>query len=129
MKKIFRGKVEKCKVVLHDQRGYDLFVASLNSKDIEITIGRPSKTRSNQENRYYWGVVIKLLSELTGYTNDEIHDAMRMKFLINRDGKVVTLKSTKNLTTIQFEEYMTKIRQWANSELDCYIPEPNEVEF
>jgi len=110
MKKLFRGKVEKCKVVLDDQRGYDLLVASLNGKDVEITLGRHSKQRSNPENRYYWGVVIKLISEYTGYTANESHDAMRMKFLINHDGKLETLKSTTRLSTVEFEEYMSSIR-------------------
>ena len=99
MKKIFKGKVEKCKTVLYDQRGYDLLVASLNGKEIEITLGKPSKQRSNQENRYYWGVVIKLISEHTGYTADESHDAMRIKFLRNNDGKLITLKSTTKLSS------------------------------
>ena len=130
MKKLFRGTVEKCKVVLLDQGGYNLLVASLNGKDIEITLGKPSKQRSNQENRYYWGVVIKLISEHTGYTADEAHDAMRLKFLRNNDGKLITLKSTTKLSTVEFEAYMSSIRQFASEPidgLDFYIPEPGEI--
>lgn len=129
MKKIFKGKVEKGKVVLLDEQSYNLLVWSLNKKEIELTIGKPQRKRSNQENRYYWGVVIKILSEYTGYEETEMHDALRLQFLLDREGKLPTLRSTTALTTIEFEKYMSDIREWASITLSCYVPEPNEVDY
>jgi len=129
MKKIFKGRSEKGKVTLYDQKSYDLLVWSLNGKDVELTIGKPAKKRSGQENRYYWGVVIKILSEYTGYSDDEMHDALRMMFLIDRSGKLPILRSTASLTVAEFEDYMSKVRAWASMELSCYVPEPNEVDY
>ena len=128
MKRIFKAKVVKCKVVYNDTNAYNLAVAGLNGKDIEITIGRPVKRRSSPENRYYWAVPIKMLSDETGMSRDETHDALRLKFL-RVQGKVETIRSTASLSVPEFEEYMSNIRRWASSFLDLYIPEPNEVEF
>jgi len=38
---------------------------------IEIKNKKPS--RSSQQNRYYWGVVLQAMSETTGYSVDEMH--------------------------------------------------------
>ena len=127
MKRIFKGKVEKCKVILYDQRGYDLLVASLNGKDIEITLGKYSKSRSNNQNSYLWGVLYKLISDNTGMSSNEVHDAMRLKFLLDREGKIPTLRSTKSLNTTEFEEYCSAIRMFCSEFLDFYAPEPNEI--
>ena len=129
MKKIFKGKVEKGKLIIENSKEYNLFVWSLNNKNIELTLGKPSKKRSNQENRYYWGVVLRLLSDQTGYTENEMHDALRLLFLRDNTKIIPTLLSTALLNTIQFEEYMSKIRIWASTELSVYIPEPNEIDY
>jgi dihydroorotate dehydrogenase len=93
------------------------------------------KQRSNNQNRYYHGVVVKTLSEHTGFTSDEMHEVLKHKFLktylhvVNKKGSVEEVqisKSTKDLNTKEFEDYMTKVREWASIELGCWIPEPNE---
>ncbi len=35
-------------------------------------------------------------------------------------------RSTTELDTKSFEEYMTQVREWASIEISCWIPEPNE---
>lgn len=66
-----------------------------------------------------------LIAKKLGISNN----AMRMLFLLDRDRKVPTLRSTTDLTTIEMEEYLSKIRTWASMTLSCYIPEPNEVDY
>ena len=39
------------------------------------------------------------------------------------------VKSTTKLTTIEFEDYMEKIRVFASREMGCFLPKPNETEF
>ena len=39
------------------------------------------KNRSNQENRYYWKIVVKTLADELGYTGDEMHDILREMFM------------------------------------------------
>ena len=131
MKKKFHGKIEKGKPVFDDQKGYNLLCWSLEGKEITATLERKKKQRSLNQNAYYWGVVIALVSERTGYTADEAHDAMRMKFLKDYKGNLESIKSTTSLSTVEMEEYLSKIRQFASDpdELDIYIPEPNECEY
>ena len=83
------------------------------------------KPRSLKENNYYWGIVLTLLAEATGFTPEEAHDAMRWKFL-RKGQRFETVRSTTGLTTNEFEEYLEKIRLFAAQELNCIIPLPNE---
>lgn len=82
--------------------------------------------RSIQQNKYYWSVICKLISDHTGYTSDEIHQILAEQFLsYEKDGRSF-VKSTTKLKTTEFETYMEECRRWASVELQIYIPLPNE---
>jgi hypothetical protein len=50
----------------------------LRNQEVEISIGRRRRKRSSRQNRYYWGVIIPMLQEASGYgTPEEMHDALR----------------------------------------------------
>ena len=127
--KVKGGKVEFLNLPLFNRdlkqyEGRDAFVVLHPYKD----------KRSQNQNRYYWGVVMKLLSDELGYLPDEMHEVMKQKFLNVRDVKVGTVKyqipeSTTKLTTTDFEDYVSKIRIWAAKDLNVMIPLPNEAEF
>lgn len=101
-------------------------------KDHFLIIIEPyRKTRSGQQNRYYWGVVIERLSNHTGFTKDEMHEVLKYKFLSfekeSRDGqKFIVTRSTVSLDTKEMEDYLESVRRWAAQDLNCDIPEPNE---
>lgn len=93
------------------------------------------KNRSNSQNRYYWGCVLPLVSDHTGFTIEEAHEVLKYKFLkgwknIKNPKKeyieVEYVRSTTSLDTKSFEEYMTKVREFASADMGLYIPEPNE---
>ena len=126
---IFCGKIEQGNLKLDCPDKFKTYLLTLDKKAVHIVVRKIQKPRSKKENRYYWGVCIKLLCETTGYNDDEMHDALRMLFLKDVNKKIPTLRSTTSLTTIDFEEYLTKIREWAIQTLNCYIPLPNEVEY
>lgn len=93
--------------------------------------------RSDPQNKYYWGCVVQILSDELGYTLDEIHEMLKRKFLKviftvknKRTGDIEFIentKSTSSLDTKEWEEFMTKVREWSSINLDIFIPEPNEV--
>lgn len=93
-----------------------------------------TKMRTIRENKYYWAVPIKILSEETGIMPMEVHEILKNKFLthivfLDIKNKKVELESTKqtsSLTTEEFEEYLRNIRTWASLELGIFIPLPNE---
>jgi hypothetical protein len=35
-------------------------------------------------------------------------------------------RSTATLSTLEMEDYLARVREFASMELGCYIPEPNE---
>lgn len=90
--------------------------------------GYVTPQRSIPENNYYWGVVIELLAETTGFSPEEAHQAMKLKFLRIVKGKIESVRSTTDLTVAEFETYLEKIRMFASQELSCWIPLPNQDE-
>lgn len=101
---------------------------------VEITVTHRRANRSHQQNKYYWGVVIHLISDHTGYGADELHDMLKSKFipkiLAFRDGNGTVLQewvvggSTTKMDTVDFGRYIDDIRQWAAEALDVFIPDP-----
>ena len=91
--------------------------------------------RSIPENKYYWSVIIGILSEELGYSSNEMHEILKAMFLTlkryikNKKGivrEVTTIRSTTELTTIDFEKYLSDIRIWASAEMNVFLPMPNE---
>jgi len=130
------AQVKSGRLYIRNRREFDAQVERLDSRwELEITVKRQRATRSLQQNAYYWGVVVAMLSEHTGYTPDEIHDFLKTKFIPKRlafqDGNGVVVEelvlggSTRSMNTIEFGEYMEDIRRWAAEELDVVIPDPD----
>lgn len=92
-----------------------------------------SKTRSLPQNRYYWSCVVIPLSEYLGYTPEEMSHILKLKFnpksVVNRiTGEITTIGgSTTELSTVDMETYLERIRVWSITELDFYIALPNET--
>lgn len=101
-----------------------------------LTIERAHATRSQQANRYYWGVVIDHLSEYSGHTPEECHEYCKQRFLPKRlavkgkngtlDDNIVIGGTTTKLNTIQFGEYVRDIRVWMLDDLGIEVPDPHE---
>lgn len=133
------GQVVRGKLLVHHRSHFDQQVRLLNDRwTLEIVVRRLQATRSGQANRYYWGVVIAALSAHTGYTPDELHELLKMRFLPKRltmakgngeiHGEYVLGGSTRKMTVSEFFAYVEQVRQFA-AELDCYTPDPNEVDL
>jgi hypothetical protein len=111
------------------QADFERFIQSLDGP-VEVTVRKPKKTRSNQQNRYYWGVVVAILSDAFGYTLDEMHDALLiLHSREHQDGRPDTLKRSSKMSTSEFEDYVERVRQWAVLEYQIQIPTPNEVDY
>lgn len=91
-----------------------------------VSVSRKKKRRSLDQNEYYWGVVLNIVSKELGYQTDEMHEVFRYKFLQDTIWDFEILRSTKDLSTTEFEDYLEEIRFYCNTELWIYIPLPNE---
>jgi len=113
------------------------FATSLNCKEFTISIEKRRSKRSNEQNKYYWGVVVSLMMQGLidiGYVMDEetTHDFIKTEFnykiLVNEEtGETKKIPiSTSNLTKTEFSEMIEKIKIFASEWLGVYIPDPNE---
>jgi hypothetical protein len=100
------------------------------------------KKRTDRENKYYWGVVVKHANKAFNdndgikYSPEQSHDKLKE----NCNGKVVEITSrrtgevkyeqvglsTANLSTAEFETYLEKCRLFLNEWFGVYVPLPNE---
>ena len=129
MERRYYGIVQKGKFIPDDLKEFKREFYRREGRRVFVTVKNYAKNRSNEQNSYYWGVVIYIISDELGYTSEEAHEAMKFLFLrIRNDGKPDTVRSTTELTTVEMEEYIDNIRRWASIEMNIYIPEPNEYE-
>ena len=103
---------------------------SFEGKECQVVVRPIKKSRSNSQNRYYHGVVCKSVAEHTGHSAEEIHEYLKEKFAPrSMIVDVEIAKSTKQMSTVEMEEYLMLCRAWCSTDLSLYIPLPNEVEF
>jgi hypothetical protein len=105
------------------------YIRGLKPGTYDVVIKKHEKQRSNQQNRYYHGVVCRMITDETGLTPDETHEALKIKFLPKHHDLLPTVKSTTKLSTIEFQAYIAEIVMWAAEFLQLIIPEPNEVDY
>ena len=90
------------------------------------------KSRSNPQNAFYYGIVIPVIVDATGYSKDECHELLATMFLpvstVTMNGFTVDIRtSTAKLSTVDFNNYLESISHFASSVLGCSIPLPNEL--
>lgn len=100
-----------------------------------VTVERQHATRSTRANAYYWSVVVKAIAEYTGYTPDEAHEILKRQFLpkelavTKANGKVIAEMviggSTAGLDSMEFYDYVERVRAWSFEELDIDMPPPD----
>jgi hypothetical protein len=125
--------VKNGKITFQDREQFDKDLSNNEGKNVYITIREQKNRRSLNLNSYYWAVVVKLVSNETGYDKEEAHEILKSMFLRTRyqikgiwvDG----MKSTTKLSNQEMTEYIEEIKRFASSSLGLYIPDPNEVEY
>ena len=130
----FTGKIRNYKLTLDEPEKFKTYVKSLNKADnterlITLTLKKTTKPRSNNQNSYYFGVVVKILADHIGYTPEEMHEALKFQMLLDRTGELPIVRSTTDLSTVEMEDYLRRCREFASIEFQCVIPLPNETEF
>lgn len=108
-------------------------------KDMQVcTIKKHVWPRSNQQNRYLWGVIYSIIAGEIGEDVETVHQICGQKFLSERiiitgdqspenEETFLVVKSTTKLDTKQFSEYCEAIRHWAWHELNISIPDAASV--
>lgn len=107
-------------------------------KRLVLTLKEQKAKRSNAQNAYYFGVVVKTVTaffrEHGNYVDElDVHEFLKLRVgklgqvFVMPDGEVQKgIGSTAKLTKSEFMDYIAKIQAWA-AEYGCIIPNPNEV--
>lgn len=129
---IFTGKIEKGRLILDRPSFYLVSLSKLEGKYVELVLRKKRSKRSDQANRYYWGVVVEILAGHLGYDKDSLHDALKEKFLSSheRDGHgLIRIGSTAKLNTSEFNDYIEQIKRWSAEHLQVYVPDPGQIDY
>lgn len=126
----FTGTIQNGVLTLDDPDRFKKYLSSLKAKKVSMTIKPHSKTRTSgqaneksNQNGYYWKIVIPILSDYFGYNPDEMHQAIKHKFLrIGGTDELPKIGSSTKLNTKEWEDLMEKIRIWALTDYSINIP-------
>lgn len=87
-----------------------------NGEEVSLVIHNKKLKRTEQQNRYYWGVYLPLISQETRERDlNRLHELFKGKFLTEKivevlGEKVRLKKSTTKLSTLDFCEYILNIQ-------------------
>ena len=113
-------------------------IKSFEGKELVITFDKPKKRRSNNQNSYYWGVLVPItqsaISDAWGevWSKDKTHEYLKENFCFRekvneKTGEIIKVpKSTTENTTTEQEVYHLEIRKHLLEWFDVDAPEPNE---
>ena len=118
---------------------FDAEVQNLSEgKEYTLILKSKKKQRSIPQNRYYFGVVVPIVFHAlrdAGFneikTKEDAHDILKLKFLkttINSESGefIERIKSTTELSTSEFMDFIAELQIWASEFLGVNIPSPNE---
>jgi hypothetical protein len=126
---IFRGTIKQGKITIDEERQLAQYLRGLEGKEVEMIVRQYRRQRTDPQNNYYFGVVIKIIGDYVGEDDYQaVHEALKIKFLGTERKKGLDIpKHSKTLKTHQFSEYVEKIKRWAAQEYGIYIPDAEEV--
>lgn len=106
--------------------------ALLRDKSIKVTVAEHRNTRSDQQNRYLWGIVYPaILKHLPGWDADDLHEFCLGEWsgweILEGLGRkrMKPLRRSSRLTTVEFMEFVDHIQR-TMAERGIYVPDPNE---
>ena len=138
MKKIeIISSVENGKLVRNHNRLLQAF-KSFEGKVIVITVKRRSNTRSNNQNRYYWCVIVEIWKQIILdewgeiWSKEETHEFLKyncnyIEKVNESTGEIIRVsKSTTENSTTDSEMMHKQARDLAFEMFNVTIPLPNE---
>lgn len=129
MRNSFTGNIINGTFIPDNIDEYRSFIKTLDR--VEVTVGEYKATRSGQQNRYYWGKVVKTISDELGYDKEEVHSILSSKFLKDykeiKEGETIkrytVVRSTQSLDSEEMSIYIEECKTFASRELGIYLPD------
>ena len=143
----FKGKILQGAFIPDEAQAYLNHKHSFEGKEVSVKMDKWTKykERSNQQNRYWHGVICKILSEENGDSPTYWHKYLKIKFLLEKmlgrepdmdkiikAGKfdeIADMLTTTSLSTKEFTDIISKARAYASKDWGIDIPSPDRVPF
>jgi hypothetical protein len=118
----------------YDRKRWYQLISEQKDGEYVLSLKKKKKRRSNEQLRYLWGVVYKMISDETGLSQEDVHESMKMQYLcglktfVTKTGKTMSLVAPRSLsdigdvTTGEMGKYIEDCRQWAAEFLGIIIP-------
>jgi len=125
---IFGGVVEQG-VLRHDNpSAFSRYLQTLKGR-VDVIVKRRRPIRSDNQNRWWHGVILPLIAEETGNDPETVCLVFRTKFLPRRTIKwgkkhISVPLSTADLDKNEFGEFIEQVRAHSAQELGITIPDP-----
>jgi hypothetical protein len=110
----FLGSIEKGVLVVRNRATMAAEIKKYDDCPTIIKVERLKNSRSRNQNSYYWGVVLDVIANDTGHTQEELHQIFKKMFLPKifkklGDKTVIINGSTTALSTDEFARYIDRI--------------------
>ena len=97
---------------------------------MRVTVEKWKAKRTLTQNAYLWGVVYQTISEDTGNSAEDVHEALKGMYcppqVIRMGEEERQVRSTKRLDTTEMADYIDQCIAFAATDLGIDIPAPGE---
>jgi hypothetical protein len=133
------GDVKDGKLNIHSKTLFKKDVQQYEGKEVEIIIKKRKKSRSLVQNGFYWGVLIPIIKHelvelgwkqarsTTWVSNLLKNHCLRIEEANEDTGETwETIGETHLLSTVEWEEYIERIRDFVMKHLNIELPYPEK---
>jgi len=108
MNPIFQGKINKGKLILETPDRFRVHLSRYEGQQVEFSLRKKKSQRSSEQNRAYFGIAVEILCEHTGFSREEMHEALKQKFASRIDEKtgLTIVESTASMRHGSFHEIL-----------------------
>jgi hypothetical protein len=141
----FRGISQFGALKLDHDSEFKRYLRTLDGKRVEVVVKQETKDRSRQEEKFYHGVVVRMVAEAMQIQDQEAHLFLKDLFLKIEEKSPAGFRyervlSTVELTDQSYREYWENCIKWAalptlpeglsvSSGLELSVPYPNEIDY
>ncbi len=126
----FLAEIKNGSIEISAKVAFKAFLQRFIGKRVFLIIKPVTKTRTINQNAYYWGGVLTPISEHTGHSVEDLHEMFKDEYIARQEITWRGIKrkipaSSKTKDTVEFSEYVDKIIVEA-SEMGIRILSPEE---
>jgi hypothetical protein len=131
---VLGGRVVDGKVHLDSPKFYQAALPKWEGLRVRVTVEQEVETRRQRANRFYFGVILKLMAEESGHSVDELHELGKLRHnsklvvdpFTGEETKIA--QSTAKLTIPEFSVYLERVMLDGAEWLGITFPAPRRDE-